>query len=210
MLGGPVMNLVIAFVLMGIVMVGFGLPTLTPRISGVSECVIPASAPADQKCTSSDVAAPAAAAGIEPGDHDRVVRRRRHHVLGAAVRAHPASGAQPVPVVVERDGTTLDLTVTPVVARPARLRRPRRSRAGPRGQAHDAVRRLPRLSPSQEMVRQSLLSVPGVVADTTWRTMTVVATLPSHVGDLVRTEVNGTQRDANSIVRRRRYRPVRR
>ena len=50
------------------------------------------------------------------------------------------------------------------------------------------------------MVRQSPLDVPGVVADTTWQTITVVATLPARVGDLVESQVNGTPRDANSIV----------
>ena len=68
MLGGPVMNLVIAFFLMAVVLVGIGLPTVTTHLSGVSQCVLPVGAAASRECTPADEAAPAAAAGIEPGD----------------------------------------------------------------------------------------------------------------------------------------------
>ncbi|MEZ0449677.1 M50 family metallopeptidase [Cellulomonas sp. ICMP 17802] len=200
MLGGPVMNLLIAFVLMGIVLVGFGMPTLTPHVSGVSQCVIPADAPASRECTASDVVAPAAAAGIQPGD--TVVSYDGTEItsweqLSTLIRA---SSAEPVPVVVERDGATLDLTVTPVVAD-----RPVYDEAGEpvlddAGKPTTTSVGFLGVSPSQEMVRQPVLSVPGVVASTTWQTMTVVATLPARVGDLVRSEVNNTPRDQNSIV----------
>ena len=68
MLGGPVMNLFIALFLMAVVLVGIGLPTVTTNLAGVSTCVIPADADPDRECTSTDQAAPSAAAGIEPGD----------------------------------------------------------------------------------------------------------------------------------------------
>src|SRR5689334_13355228 len=68
MLGGPVMNLLIAVVLMAITLVGFGLPVLGTTLASVNQCIIPADAPADRTCTSSDEAAPGAAAGLQPGD----------------------------------------------------------------------------------------------------------------------------------------------
>ena len=42
--------------------------------------------------------------------------------------------------------------------------------------------------------------MPGVVADTTWQTVKVVATLPARIVDLVESQVNGTPRDVNSII----------
>ena len=69
MLGGPVMNLVIAFVLHGDRAGRLRrCPRYTPDVSGVSQCVIPADDDPTRECTDADPAAPAAAAGIEPGD----------------------------------------------------------------------------------------------------------------------------------------------
>ena len=41
MLGGPMMNLIIAVVLLTVTMTGFGMPEQTPRLSSVSQCVLP-------------------------------------------------------------------------------------------------------------------------------------------------------------------------
>jgi len=200
MLGGPVMNLVIAFVLMAIVLVGFGLPTYTPVVSGVSQCVIAAGDDPTRECTAADPAAPAAAAGIEPGD--TVVSYDGTDItsweqLSGLIRA---TGEEEVPVVVERDGELVDLSVTPIVAD-----RPVYDESGElvvdaTGDPVTEQVGFLGLSPSQEMVRQSLLAVPGVVADTTWQTLKVVATLPARVVDLVETQVNGTPRDVNSVI----------
>ncbi|MBN9613038.1 MAG: site-2 protease family protein, partial [Actinobacteria bacterium] len=65
MLGGPFMNLVLAFVFFGIVLVGFGIPQYTTTVSAVSQCLIPASSDATA-CTSDAPAAPGAAAGLKP------------------------------------------------------------------------------------------------------------------------------------------------
>lgn len=61
------MNLIIAFVLMAVVMLGFGVPTTTATLGTVSQCVIPADEPADRTCTATDEPAPGAAAGLLPG-----------------------------------------------------------------------------------------------------------------------------------------------
>ncbi|MEK8225055.1 site-2 protease family protein [Oerskovia sp. M15] len=68
MFGGPFMNLIIAFVLMTVVLVGIGYPTATTTVGVVPECVTPASAPADYECTAEDPVTPAAEAGLQPGD----------------------------------------------------------------------------------------------------------------------------------------------
>jgi membrane-associated protease RseP (regulator of RpoE activity) len=200
MLGGPVMNLVIAFVLMAIVLVGFGLPTDTPRLSTVSQCVLPVSAPATQECTSSDVAAPAAAAGIEPGD--TVVSFDGTEItswdqLSGLIRG---TGEEPVPVVVERDGEQVDLRVTPVVAERPVYDEYNEYVLDSSGAPVTQQVGFLGISPTREMVRQTPLSVPGVVASTTWQTVTVVATLPSRMADLVQAQVDGTERDLNSVV----------
>ena len=70
MLGGPAMNVLIAAVLAGAVLMIYGNPTepeLRPVVSEVSACVIPV-ADGNRPCTSTDPETPAAEAGFRPGD----------------------------------------------------------------------------------------------------------------------------------------------
>lgn len=200
MLGGPVMNLVIAVFLMAIVLVGIGLPTYTPNLASVSTCVIPVGADQSRECTPADEEAPAAAAGIEPGD--TVVSYDGTQItswdqLSGLIRG---TAAEAVPIVVERDGELVDLTITPIVAeRPVYDENDVLVVDSAGDPVTEPVGFLG-ITPSQEMVRQSPLAVVGAVADTTWRTIEVVATLPARVGDLVEAQVNGTPRDTSSIV----------
>lgn len=200
MLGGPVMNLLIAFVLMGIVLVGFGLPGASTTLESVSQCVIPASADQTRGCTSSDEAAPGAAAGLKPGDtvvsYDGTAIESWDQ-LAALIRS---TGTESVPVVVERDGATVDLTVTPVVADRPTFDENDEMVVDADGNPVTQQVGFLGVSPKSELQPQSVLTVPGVVASTTWQTITVVATLPARVVDLVQAEVNDTPRDVNSVV----------
>ena len=104
MFGGPAMNLVIAAVLIAIVMVGIGLPATTTTVGLIGDCVRPVDAPADRPCTDADPVAPAAVAGLQPGD--RLLSYGGQSVdewedFTAAVRETSGSG---IPLVVERDG----------------------------------------------------------------------------------------------------------
>jgi membrane-associated protease RseP (regulator of RpoE activity) len=67
MSGGPMVNVLLAVILFGVVFVGIGAPQATTTVNEVSQCVIPA----DQNretCTPDDPRAPAALANIQPGD----------------------------------------------------------------------------------------------------------------------------------------------
>src|SRR5690606_15929296 len=67
MLGGPLMNLVLAFVFFGIALTGFGVAQSSTTLAEVSECLLPAESTATS-CADDAPAAPAAAAGLRPGD----------------------------------------------------------------------------------------------------------------------------------------------
>ena len=113
MLGGPFMNLVLATVLYALVLCGFGIAVPSTTVSAVSECVIAASEERSE-CASGDPEAPGAAAGMLPGD--TIVRIagepvERWEDVQAAIRDRAGS---PTPFVVERDGDTLTLEVTPL------------------------------------------------------------------------------------------------
>jgi len=117
MLGGPVMNLLIAVVLLtGIfTLYGVATPQEGARVAVVNECVVPASEAATRTtCAASDPKTPAFSAGIRPGDQFVSINGqpiRRTADVGAQIR--PRVG-QPTQVVVERDGTRQTLTVTPI------------------------------------------------------------------------------------------------
>ena len=114
MLGGPFMNLVIAVVLFAVVISGFGTQQVSTTIGAVSACVLPSTSDR-QKCASSDAAAPAAAAGIKPGDTILSVNGKAITAWDQATKLIRSSAGKVLDVQVRRDGRTLDLTVTPIL-----------------------------------------------------------------------------------------------
>lgn len=110
MAGGPVMNLIIAVVIFTAVLSGMGVPTSTLTVRDTVACVPAAGANA---CTDADPASPAVLAGLQPGDTfvsvDGVVPETWSD-LTEYVSARPG---QPIDVVVDRDGATMTLTLTP-------------------------------------------------------------------------------------------------
>lgn len=201
MLGGPVMNLLIAVVLMLVVLVGIGIPTgPSTTLSSVSQCVIPADAPADRGCTDGDEPAPGAAAGLRPGDTVVAYDGTTVESWEQLTDLIRATGGETVPVVVERDGEELTLSVTPVVAeRPVIA-----EDGGPVLDEDGEMRTVPAgflgVSPSDLVERQPWSAAPAAVADATWQTIAVVATLPAKVGDLAQSTFGTQERDETSIV----------
>src|SRR5690606_20140287 len=103
MLGGPFMNLVLAFVFFGIVFVGFGIPQYTTTLGQVSECLIPASSSATS-CAAGDPAAPAAAAGLRPGDTVLDVDGTKIESWEQFRTMVGEAPGTPLAVLIERDG----------------------------------------------------------------------------------------------------------
>ena len=96
MLGGPMMNLLICFVLSAIAMMGIGAPTAVSSASG-------------------DVASPAYEAGVRPGDTVLAWNGQPVATFADLQRAVGATGdGESAILTVERDGATMDLTVFPV------------------------------------------------------------------------------------------------
>jgi membrane-associated protease RseP (regulator of RpoE activity) len=200
MLGGPVMNLVIAAVLLGVVMVGFGSPVASTTLAGVSQCVLPASAAASATCTSADPLAPAAAAGLQPGD--RITSYDGHAITSWAQLAEliRTTGAREVQVVLERDGRQVTTSVSPVVAdRPVYAADGSQQLAADGTPVTQSVGFLG-VSPGTELQRQSLAQVPVVTGNAVWQTMKVVATLPARVVDIAQAAVGSKPRDGSGVI----------
>jgi membrane-associated protease RseP (regulator of RpoE activity) len=186
-------------VLLTVVLVGFGLPGATTTVASVSDCVVAADQ-GDRACLPTDPAAPAAAAGIRPGDtvvEFGGVPVTAWEPLQDAIRA---AGGQPVPVVVERDGARVELTVTPLVTE--------RPVIGPDdGPVLDAEGEITTepvgflgVAPTTALVREPVTAVPGVLVDAVVQTVGVVVNLPSRIADVAEAAFGTAPRDPEGVI----------
>ncbi|MBE1874509.1 site-2 protease family protein [Myceligenerans sp. TRM 65318] len=193
MLGGPVMNLVIATVMVGILIVGFGQMQVTTTVGQVSECVpeaVTVDTVDDPACTGTPV--PATEAGLEAGDvvtrYDGVAVTDWEQLSGLIAD----TGTRTVPVVVERDGAELELAVTPTVVQ----KQVDEDAAGePVLEASGFIG----FSPLQERVRGPWSEVLPTVGEGTWETMKMVATLPVRIADTARQAFTDEERSVDSV-----------
>src|SRR5690606_2615530 len=184
MFGGPFMNLVIATVLMGVILMGYGVPAVSTTVAQLSECV-PASvtSPASGEDCEGRPPAPAAAAGLEPGDEVVSFAGVEVHGWQQLVGLINDAAGQPSQVVVLRDGERVPLEVTPAPAdRPVvdETGAPVLDAAG-----EPVVREggFVGFSPLQVREKQPLSAVLPAVGEQTWMTATMVATLPVRVAE---------------------------
>jgi len=200
MLGGPTMNLIIAIVLLTLIMVGYGMPEQTTQLSSVSQCVIPASAPADQKCRPSDPAAPAAAAGLKPGDTIISFAGRPVSSWEQVRTAIAGAGGSTVNLGIERAGEQLTVQVSPVANE--------RYVTDDDGQpvlGSDGKRLTERVgflgvTPTSATVKQPLSAVPGQLGDYLGKTAGVVLRIPQKMVGVAQAAFGGAERDVNGPI----------
>ncbi len=115
MFGGPFVNLVIAFVLFVAIFTTFGIQQPTSTLGSVSQCVLPATAPADATCADDSAPAPAAAAGLLPGD--TITQWDGHEITSweQLTQLIGKSGERTVAITFIRGSETLTTQATPIV-----------------------------------------------------------------------------------------------
>jgi membrane-associated protease RseP (regulator of RpoE activity) len=179
MLGGPAMNVLIAAVLAGGVLMIHGQAELRPVVSEVSACVIPV-ADGDRACTADDPPTPAAEAGFRAGDRlvsfDGVPVRSWSDAQ-ELIRHQPAG---PVDVVVERDGRQVTLTPDLVTTERRALGDERADGFRPPTDELETVGFLG-VAPTQELVPQDLGSAVAWLGDFTVATAHAVISVPERM-----------------------------
>ncbi|QIM22953.1 site-2 protease family protein [Phycicoccus sp. HDW14] len=202
MLGGPLMNLLIGIVLLTVLVTAHGVLTAQQgaEAATVAQCVVPSTAVASTTTCEGRPQSPALAAGIRPGD-------RLVSIAGKAVTRprdvtnliRPAAGTS-VPVVVERDGRQLTLSVTPirntVVVLDAAGNPVQRADGTPATTEAGFIGVGPRSPMAYET--QPVTAVPGIVWDYTVQTASGLAHIPQRLGGVWDAAFGGAQREVDS------------
>lgn len=187
MLGGPVANLVLAFVLLAVAYLGIGVPASTTTIGQVSPCLVPAA----EQCADTDVPSPAVVAGIAEGD---VVLEW----AGVAITSWPQvqqtireGDAAPVPVVVERGGERVTVTVTPQLVEREVLD----------GDGNVVTQDVPAvgITPRAELRSPGVGALVEDFGSALGQTFGAVVTLPVQLVSIVGSTFGGAERDAGLI-----------
>jgi len=188
MLGGPAMNILLAFLIFLSINLFHGMAVSTTTVAAVSECVVAANR-SDTTCRDDDPPTPAREAGIQPGDE--IVAFNQHEVssweqVSQLIRDNRDGEAR---ITVVRGGERIELPTvhTRLNHVPDQLDPTRTVEAGFLG-----------VTPTREMRRGG----PGETVDLMW-TMTkqstvALASLPVRVYNVAADMVTGKPRDVNS------------
>jgi membrane-associated protease RseP (regulator of RpoE activity) len=196
MLGGPFMNLLIGIVLYAVVLVGFGTAQVSTTIGSVNECVIPATSDG-QECGPTDAAAPGAEAGILPGD--RIVS-----IDGTAIESWEqatgfirASPGEELELVVERDGSEVDLIAVPLLTERYVYDDQLAIVEDQNGDAVTEEVGFLGIGSAIETVQQPATAILPAVGDNVERVVHLILTLPQRLIDVVGAAFGPEERDPN-------------
>jgi membrane-associated protease RseP (regulator of RpoE activity) len=201
MLGGPVMNLVLAAVLLAITVSVVGIPTAVPTLASVSTCV-PTAAPTvaqpQPECQPGDPQAPAAQAGLQAQDTIVAVDGVPVETWTEATNAIRSSAGRTLTLTVVRPGVADPLTLqAPIVA----LQRAARTEQGQVRVENGAVvtESVGYLgaSATSGFVRQPLTEVPATMGRLVSETGKALLTVPQKMVGVVQAVAGQAERDPN-------------
>ncbi|WP_341945606.1 M50 family metallopeptidase [Microbacterium sp. LWH11-1.2] len=196
MLGGPLMNLLLAVIIFTVLVSGIGVQQGTTTIASVTECVVPAESTATE-CSADDPASPAAEAGIEPGDVLVSIDGQPVSTFADATAIVQAAPGETLDMVVRRDSAEQTLRITPIAAE--------RTITDASGQpildeaGEPVVKEVGYVGMGSQMgyVQQPLSAGPEMTADNVARVASLIVTLPVRLWDVGVSLVTGGERDPN-------------
>ncbi len=196
MLGGPLMNLLLAVVIFTVLASGIGVQQGTTTIASVNECVLPAGSTATE-CASDDPATPAADAGVQPGDVLVSIDGRPVSTFADATAVIQASPGEELDVVVRRDGADETLRITPIAAERALTDASGQPELDASGDQIVKTVGYVGMAAQMGFVPQPLTAGPEMAGENVARVATLIATLPVRLWDVGVSLVTGGERDPN-------------
>lgn len=186
MLGGPVMNLLFAMVLFAILLTGIGVQTATTTVARLSECVPTTSS---TECAASAPAAPAEAAGVQPGDTIVSIDGQPVSDFDEASAIIRSSPGEQLTFVVERDGAEQSIQVTPATIED--------EVTTPDGTTTTEEVGFVGIGPSVEYVTQPIWAGPQMAVQNVGAVAGIIWQLPAKVWQTGVDLVTGAERDPN-------------
>lgn len=196
MLGGPVMNLLLAIVIFTVLVSGIGVQQGTTTIASVSECVLPAGT-TQTECTPEDPATPAAEAGVQPGDVILSIDGTDVATFAEATEIVQASPGETLDVVVDRDGETVPLEITPIQVERTLTDASGQPLLDENGEQIVAEVGYVGMGSQMGFVQQPLTAGFEMTMDAAGRVTQMIATLPVRLWDIAVSTFTGGERDPN-------------
>ncbi|MGZ0711253.1 M50 family metallopeptidase (plasmid) [Coraliomargarita sp. W4R53] len=195
MLGGPLMNFLLAIVLFTILLSGIGVQTATTTVASVSACV--PTDTAQTECLDADAVAPAAASGVEVGDEITSINGEpisSFAEVSALVRESPD---QRLEMVVLRDGADYTLVLTPAAVERQVVDADGIGVVDANGDPEIAVVGVAGISPEVGFERQPVWAGAQATVDQVSAVMGIIWQLPVRVWETGVDTVTGQDRDPN-------------
>lgn len=199
MLGGPFMNLVLAFVFFGISLVAFGAPVQTTTLSMVSECVLPAGS-TKTACDASDPLAPGAAAGLKPGDTIMSINGTPVSTWAESTEIIRQSSGDALDVVIERDGAEQSVTLTPLLTKRYVYDTANRVVENADGSPATEEVGFVGISSTQEVQQQPITATGPMVWQSISGVGDIIIHLPQRMGDVLNAAFGPGERDPNGPI----------
>lgn len=200
MAGGTLTNLLVGALLIGGVLVAYGEGQVSTTVGMVGQCILPADTDAEggRECTADDPASPADVAGVQVGDV--LVSFDGEPIeewtdFTAAVRGSEGTA---IPLVVERDGEPVTLTIDPVeVERPVWNEDGSAKESG--GEVVTEQVRYVGVSPAAELRRLPVGEAVPRLGEMVWENIKAIARLPVAVVDIGKALVGDGERDPGVV-----------
>jgi membrane-associated protease RseP (regulator of RpoE activity) len=199
MLGGPFMNLVIAFVLFSILLMGFGQVQSTNTVASVSQCVLTATS-SQTTCTEDDPVAPGAAAGILTGDTLVSFNGQPLSDWNATTAIIRESAGRSLAAVVLRDGVEVPLTITPVATERLEYTTEGTPVLRPDGTQVVSTVGFVGIGPKPDFVPQPVTAVLPAMGENIAGVANVIANLPERLGGVADAAFGSGERDINGPI----------
>ena len=200
MAGGILANLLLAVVLIAGIVLTAGVPAgASTTVAEVGACVYPADATSAFRCSADDPVGPGKAAGIQRGDRLVSFDGKRVDSWNDFTSAVKASAGEGLPLVVERDGREVTLTVDPVTTERPVFDDNGNPVTGDDGKPKTAMIRYVGISPTTTMDR-SVTQVGSTIGTFVTGTFGIVAHLPQRLADVGRAVAGTEQRSADGVI----------
>ncbi|GAA5025166.1 site-2 protease family protein [Terrabacter aeriphilus] len=202
MLGGPIMNLVIATVLITGAITIFGLPQVVPRVGLLSACVpttTPTLAAPQPDCKPGDPVAPAKAAGLQEKDLIVSIDGRAVSSWDQVTAAIRDSKGRDMSWVVERGDRQVPITITPAVIERATFD-DQGNPVAEDGKPVLSPMGFAGITPRQELVTTPLAQAPKFVWDRTVDTASIIVKIPQKMAGVVQAAFGSGERDPNGPI----------